>query len=169
MHDQAKYEPLEKSSFFGDDRASRPLVEDTVARGELREDTRYYQGKDGDQAVTAFPIEVNEALVKRGQQRFNIFCTPCHDRTGSGNGMVVRRGYRHPPSLHGERLRNASVGYLFDVITNGFGVMPGYADQIPVRDRWAIISYVRALQLSQHATIDDVPENERKQLKAGQK
>ena len=169
MHDQAKYEPLEQSQFFGDDRSSRAVLEGTVARGQLREDTRLYTGKEGTQFITEFPLPVTEELMERGRQRFNIYCTPCHDTTGSGNGMIVQRGFKRPPSFHIDRLRQAPAGYLFDVMTNGFGAMAGYADQVPVRDRWAIALYVRALQLSQHATVADVPESEKSKLEAVRK
>jgi len=110
---------------------------------------------------------VTKAVIQRGQQRFNIYCTPCHDRTGNGNGMVVQRGYRHPPTYHSDRLRQVPNGYIFDVITNGFGAMPDYAAQIPPADRWAIVSYVRALQLSQQASVNDVPADARGQLSTG--
>ncbi|HSE42532.1 MAG TPA: cytochrome c [Acidobacteriota bacterium] len=166
MHDQPKYEPLERNVFFDDQRASRPLVEGTVARGHLRDNPQYYTGKTGDQPVTTFPIEVNEDLVRRGQSRYNIFCTPCHDQLGTGLGMIVRRGFKRPPSFHIDRLRQSPPGYFYDVITNGFGQMSSYAEQVPVRDRWAIVAYVRALQLSQHATINDVPAEKRNELEA---
>jgi hypothetical protein len=166
MHDQAKYEPLEKNTFFDDQRASRPLVEGTVARGHLRDNPAYFVGKIGDQPVTTFPLEVTEELVQRGQSRYNIFCTPCHDVAGNGLGMIVRRGFKRPPSFHIDRLRQSPPGYFYDVITSGFGQMSSYAEQIPVRDRWAITAYIRALQLSQHATMDLVPEEKRKELEA---
>jgi mono/diheme cytochrome c family protein len=166
MHDQPKYEPLEKNTFFDDQRASRPLVEGTVARGHLRDNPAYFKGKIGDQPVTSFPLEVTEELVQRGQSRYNIFCTPCHDVAGKGLGMIVRRGFKRPPSFHIDRLRQSPPGYFYDVITNGFGQMSSYAEQIPVRDRWAITAYIRALQLSQHATMDQVPEEKRKELEA---
>jgi mono/diheme cytochrome c family protein len=164
MHDQAKYEPLEQSAFFGDNRSSRQPPEGTIARGQLREDSHFYAGKVAGKPATTFPVELTEELMERGRQRYNIFCVPCHDKTGNAEGMVVLRGFRKPAVFHIERLRNAPAGYFFDVITNGFGSMPGYAEQIPARDRWAIIAYVRALQLSQRATLDDVPEPERSQL-----
>jgi mono/diheme cytochrome c family protein len=166
MHDQAKYEPLEQSNFFGDNRSERDPVEGTVARGDLREDSVFYTGKAGDQPARTFPMELTESIMRRGQERFNIYCSPCHDSLGAGQGMVVRRGFKKPPSFHIDRLRQAPIGYYFDVITNGFGVMPSYKEQVPVADRWAIIAYVRALQLSQHATIDDVPESKRKELES---
>ena len=168
MHDQPKYESLEASTFFPDGRASRPLVPGTVARGQLREDTHLYEGKIAGKPAETFPFPIDLKTLQRGQQRYNIYCTPCHDLVGSGNGMVVRRGFRAPPSYHIERLRQVPPGYLYDVITNGFGAMQDYAAQIPVRDRWAIVAYVRALQLSQHATLNDVPETERQNLRSGE-
>jgi Cytochrome C oxidase, cbb3-type, subunit III len=164
MADQPRYEPLSRSTFFGDERAARPLVEGTVARGELRSDEHLYTGKQGGKLVDTFPFPATLAVLTRGQQRFNIFCSPCHDRVGTGQGMIVRRGYRAPASFHMDRLRQAPVGYFFDVMTNGFGVMPDYAQQIQPEDRWAIVAYIRALQLSQHATLGDVPEDQRQQL-----
>jgi Cytochrome C oxidase, cbb3-type, subunit III len=164
MADQPRYEPLSRSTFFGDDRAARPLVEGTVARGQLRSDEHLYTGKEGGKLVDTFPFPVTRAVLARGQERFNIFCAPCHDRMGMGQGMVVRRGYRAPPSMHIDRLRQMPAGHLFDVMTNGFGVMPDYVQQIQPEDRWAIVAYIRALQLSQHATLADVPEDQRQQL-----
>ena len=164
MHDQPKYKPLAASAFFEDGRSERPMVEGTVARGQLRSDELFYTGRSGKQPAEIFPVPVTRAVLSRGQERFNIFCSPCHSRLGDGQGMVVRRGFRQPPSLHIDRLRNAPVGHFFDVITNGFGAMPSYASRIPTEDRWAIIAYVRALQLSQHATLADLPADKRKQL-----
>jgi len=164
MQDQPKFIPLRPSAFFADGRSARPLVEGTVARGHLHENTAFYTGKINDQPVNAFPFPITRQVLERGQQRFNIYCSPCHDQLGYGNGMIVRRGYRHPPSIHIDRLRNAPVGYFFDVITNGFGAMPDYAAQIEPRDRWAIVAYERVLQLSQHASIDQVPPAERDRL-----
>jgi len=164
MHDQPRYEPFEKSDFFGDARASRPLVEGTVARGELRENAHLYTGKVDGQDAATFPVEVTAELLARGRERFDIFCSPCHDRTGRGNGMIVQRGFRRPISFHDPRLRAALPGHFFDVMTNGFGAMSSYASQVPVRDRWAIAAYIRALQLSQHASLEDVPEVERAAL-----
>lgn len=164
MQDQPKFIPLRPSSFFADGRSARPLIEGTVARGYLRADQRFYAGKDGDDPTGAFPLEVTPAVLARGQERFNIYCSPCHGRIGNGLGMIVRRGLRRPPSFHIDRLRQAPVGYFFDVITNGFGAMPDYAAQIAPADRWAIIAYVRALQLSQNAKLEDVPAERRAQL-----
>ncbi len=164
MSEQPKYTPLAASDFFADGMSARPLVEGTVARGGLRLDERYYEGKAGAQPVAEFPLLVTRELVERGRERFNIFCTPCHGALGNGDGIVVRRGFRPPPSYHIDRLRTAPVGHYFDVVTNGFGAMASYASRIPVRDRWAIIAYLRALQLSQQATLPDVPAAERPKL-----
>jgi len=129
-----------------------------VARGQLHEDTYFYTGKIGANPGNYMPSEVpvNEETLARGRERFNIYCAPCHSRLGDGNGMVVQRGYRHPPSYHQDRLRQAPLGYFFDVMTNGFGAMPDYAAQIPPRDRWCIVAYIRALQLSQNASAADI-------------
>ena len=167
MQDQPKYIPLRPSSFFDDGRSARPLVEGTVARGHLDADTAFYTGKVDNKAIDKFPLPVTRALLERGQQRFNIYCSPCHDRLGTGNGMIVRRGYRQPTSYHIDRLRGVPVGYLYDVITNGIGPMPDYAAQIQPRDRWAIVAYVRVLQLSQDAPLTDVPQEERDKLSQG--
>lgn len=223
MHDQPRYEPLEPSTFFEDGRSSRPPVEGTIARGQLKEDFQFYTGKTsqnnqpgainatqaigvmqgqpsvGNQSqaspigtlvgadttgdtsrqvaqaeqtyeglVTAFPVPVTRELVDRGEERYNIYCAVCHHRTGNGLGMVVQRGYRQPPSLHIDRLRQAPVGYFFDVITNGFGAMPDYSAQVTPKDRWAIIAYIRALQLSQQGTVADVPQDQRDKLNGAQ-
>ena len=167
MHDQPKAKPQSKSTFFLDGRTGRPLVEGAVARGDLREDDAYEKGKVDGKFVTALPIPVDSAVMERGRERYNIFCAPCHGQTGLGNGMVVQRGYKTAASHHQDRLRNETNGYWFDVITNGFGVMPGHADKIPVHDRWAIVAYVRALQLSRHAAAADIPEAERQALLSG--
>ena len=158
MHDQPKIEPYEPSDFFADGRASRPIPAGTVARGHLDADIWLTQGKTASgELVALFPAPVSAADLEHGRERFNIYCSPCHDRTGSGNGMIVQRGYVKPTSFHVERLRAAPVGHFFNAITNGFGVMPSYAKQVPVVDRWAIVAYIKALQLSQNARIGDVP------------
>ena len=157
MHNQPRYRPLDASSFFNDGRSARPLVPGTVARGHLRTDTKLYRGRDGQEFVTEIPLKVTRELMVRGQDRYNIFCTPCHGRIGDGEGMVVQRGFRHPPTFHQERLHNQPVGHFYDVITSGFGAMASYASRIPVEDRWAIVAYIRALQLAHNATITDVP------------
>ena len=164
MHDAPRYEPLEASTFFANGQASRMLVANTVPRGLLRADTHLNEGRVDGQLATTFPMAITPAVMQRGQERFNVFCSPCHGRTGSGNGMVVQRGFRAPPSYHEDRLRNAPVGYFFDVMTNGFGAMQDYASQVPVADRWAIAAYIRALQLSQRATLADVPADRRAEL-----
>jgi mono/diheme cytochrome c family protein len=169
MADQPRYEPLQRSTFFGDERSARPLPPGTVARGHLNADQAFYTGMSGGTPVATFPLRVTPEVLARGRERFDIFCAPCHGRTGNGDGMVVRRGFRPPPSYHVDRLRQAPVGHFFDVMTKGFGAMPDYAAQVPPRDRWAIAAYIRALQLSQHATLADVPPAERKQLTEGGK
>jgi mono/diheme cytochrome c family protein len=160
MYDQPKYKGLRQSDFFADHRQARPVPDGTVARGFLRADSRLYTGQVGAALATEFPMPVDPALLARGRERYDIYCAPCHDRTGAGQGMVVKRGYRAPPSFHIERLRDAPVGHLFDVITNGFGAMPDYAAQVEARDRWAIIAYVRALQLSQNVPVSQLPREE---------
>ena len=135
----------------------RPPVEGTVARGQLHDDTYFYTGKFGSNPGDYMPFPVTMDVLSRGRERFNIYCAPCHSRVGDGNGMIVQRGFRAPPSYHTERLRKAPLGYFFDVMTNGFGAMPEYATQVPARDRWCIVAYIRALQLSQDATMSDVP------------
>ena len=157
MHNQPKYRGLRASALFADGSSARPLIEGTVARGTLQDDEAFFTGKTGGAPVKELPFKIEEADLDRGQERFNIYCTPCHDRTGSGKGMVVQRGYRPPPSFHIERLKQADAGYMFDVITNGFGAMPDYKAQIDARDRWRIVAYVRALQLSQSGTAADIP------------
>jgi mono/diheme cytochrome c family protein len=164
MHNQPKYKPLAASTFFGDGRASRPVIEDTVARGHLRLDDARFTGKVNGADIEAFPFPITRADLQRGQERFNIYCSPCHGRLGDGQGMIVKRGYRQPPSFHIDRLRNAPIGHYFDVETNGFGAMPSYASRVPVDDRWRIISYIRALQYSQGATVNDVPADKRGDL-----
>ena len=165
MHDQPKYTPLRSTPFFGDVRSARPLIAGTVARGQLHEDPFLETGKIGNADATAFPFPVDAAVMARGRERFEIFCSPCHGRTGTGDGMIVQRGYRRPPTYHDDRLRNAPIGHFVDVMANGFGAMPDYSDQVNARDRWAIAAYIRALQLSQHAQLADVPDRERGALR----
>lgn len=168
MHDQPKYIALRPSDQFADGRSARPIPVGTVARGHLDADTAFYTGKRPDGTfVEALPFPLTKAVLLRGQQRYNIFCSPCHDRTGSGLGMVVRRGFRRPPSYHIDRLRQAPNGYLFDVMTTGFGAMPDFSVEIQPADRWAIVAYQRALQLAQMAKVDDVPAEAQAQLGAG--
>jgi mono/diheme cytochrome c family protein len=152
MQDQAKLEPLEASALFGNGAASRTPVEGTVARGQLREDDRFYLGVEPDGSpLSALPLPLTSELVARGRRNFDAFCSPCHDRLGEGRGMIVRRGFKQPNSFHEQRLREAPPGYFFSVMTNGFGQMSSYADKLTAEDRWAVIAYVRALQMSQAA------------------
>jgi mono/diheme cytochrome c family protein len=161
MHDQPKYQPLEASSFFADGAASRPLPANTVARGQLKDDPLLYTGKVGDDPGTEFPFKVDAAVMARGRVAYDAFCSHCHGLTGAGDGIVVQRGYTKPPVLYDDRLKELPVGHIFDVITSGFGAMPDHASQIKLTDRWAIVAYVRALQLSASGTIDDVPAGDR--------
>jgi mono/diheme cytochrome c family protein len=188
MYDQPRYDPLAASDFFDDGLSARPQIDGTIARGHLNADMPLVTGKESDQLVSKIPdgvwreiydrdprrfkqpfdqvqpAELRLALLERGHERFDIYCSVCHSRLGDGNGMVVQRGFRKPPSFHIERLRNVPDGHFFDVVTRGIGAMPSYASRIMVVDRWAIVAYIRALQLSGNARIDDVPENERQQL-----
>ena len=168
MANQPKYDPLEPSDFFADGMSARPRIPGTVARGELPLEgflvTGKIAGADGD----GFPFAVTAQVMNRGQERFNIYCSPCHGRRGDGNGMIPSRGLRHPPSFHTDALRTAKTGHFFDVMTNGFGAMPPYNVQVPVNDRWAIIAYIRALQLSQNGTVNDLPPAQRTQLGGAQ-
>jgi Cytochrome C oxidase, cbb3-type, subunit III len=161
MHVQPYYRPLAKSDFYADGRSARNPVDGTVARGDLREDAYLYTGKINGNPGEYMPFPVTTEVLARGHERFNVYCTPCHGRVGDGNGFIPSRGLRRPPSYHIDRLRKVPLGYFFDVITNGFGVMPDYSAQIPPRDRWAISAYVRALQLSQNATAADVPAGQK--------
>jgi mono/diheme cytochrome c family protein len=157
MHDQPRYKPLGETEFFSDKRQSRPTLPGTVARGDLREATEFYTGKnttgsavDGTDDLTYFPIPITKEVIARGQVRFDAFCSPCHGRVGNGLGMIVQRGMKQPPSYHIDRLRDAPPGHFFDVITNGYGAMYNYSAQVSPRDRWAIVAYIRALQYSQN-------------------
>jgi mono/diheme cytochrome c family protein len=175
MADQPQFDPLEKSEFFPDGASSRPLVEGTVASprvdGTLAQvgpgpDELFDSGREAGQFSDQFPLPLTPELMARGKERFEIYCTPCHGRVGEGNGMIVARGYKRPPSYHSDALRSRKNGYIFDVISNGFGVMPAYRTMIPAADRWAIVAYVRALQASQNATVADVPGADRASLDA---
>ena len=161
MHVQPRVNPLAKSDFFTDQRSARPPVEGTVARGQLHEDSYFYSGRIGNNPGDAMPFPVTRDLLERGRGRYNIYCAPCHSRVGDGHGFIPSRGFtRKPPSFHEQRLQKAPLGYFFDVMTNGFGIMSDYASQIPPRDRWDIVAYIRALQLSQNATQADVPSGQ---------
>ena len=161
MHDQPKYKPLRESEIFADKRSARPLVEGTIARGTLREDAVFFTGKDAQVFVGELPAKLTPQLLERGRTEFQVFCSPCHGRTGRGDGMIVQRGFKKPSSYHVDRLRQMPIGYFYDVITVGFGAMPDYAAQIVPADRWAIAAYVRALQYSQYAPAADVPPEKR--------
>ncbi len=164
MHDQPKLKPLREEASFADRRSARPLVAGTVARGELHEDPLFETGKTDQGFVAEPPLEVNEALLLRGRERFEIFCSPCHGRTGRGDGMIVQRGFKRPASFHVDRLRAMPVGYFYDVMTRGFGAMPRYAEQVSPADRWAIAAYLRVLQYSQYAPAADVPAGAKGEL-----
>jgi hypothetical protein len=161
MHVQPRYNPLAKSDFFPDQRAARPLVEGTVARGDERADAYFYTGKIGNAPGEYMPFPVTKEVLERGRERFNVYCSPCHSRIGDGNGFIPSRGFpRKPPSYHIERLQKAPLGYFFDVMTNGYGIMLDYSAQVSPHDRWCIAAYIRALQLSQNATAADVPQGQ---------
>ncbi|MEO8215916.1 MAG: cytochrome c [Acidobacteriota bacterium] len=161
------FEPLDQSSFFDDGGSARPLVEGTVSRSDVVGDELLLTGKQNGQLANVFPFPVTDQIMQRGQERYNIYCTPCHGRTGYGDGMVVQRGYKQPPSYHIDRLRQEPVGHFVDVMTNGFGVMPSYRPQISPQDRWAIAAYIRALQLSQNATMAEVPPDQASKMNRG--
>ena len=162
MHVQPRQNPLSRSDFYADQRSARPPVEGTVARGDLRADTYFYTGKVGNNPGDVMPFPVTKEVLERGRERYDIYCAPCHSRVGDGNGFVPSRGFaRRPPSYHIPRLQKAPLGYFYDVMTNGFGIMPDYASQISPEDRWKIVAYIRALQLSQNATANDVPTGQK--------
>ncbi len=166
MDDQPRYKPYGESKFFADGAAMRLPPSGTIARGELHDGDPYYTGFLKDTIYLAkAPVAATMPELQRGEERFNIYCSPCHGRIGDGRGIMVTRGYPPPPSYHDDRLRGVPDGYIFNVITNGIRNMPSYRHQIPVDDRWAIILYLRALQRSQHATLNDVPEEKRESLK----
>lgn len=166
MYNQPRIKPLQRSDFFPDGQASRQPVAGTVARGQLHENQELYSGIGGDgKFVSVVPIPVNRAVIHRGRERFDIFCSPCHGRLGDGRGMIVQRGFKQPNSFHIDRLRNQPIGYFFDVMTQGFGQMSSYASQLPVEDRWAISAYVRALQLASHAPVAELTDADRREVR----
>ena len=169
MVDQPHLKPLAEADFFANGSAARPIPAHTVARGHLDDNDAFFTGMADGQLVTAFPTPLTRAELSRGRERFDIYCAVCHGRTGDGNGMVVQRGFPRPPSFHEERLREAPIGHFFDVIKNGYGVMYSYASRIEPDDRWAIIGYIRALQLSERVTLSDLPPAERAKLETLQK
>ena len=154
-----RYDPQEASGFFEDGRTMRPPVPGTVARGMLKDDTRFYQGMEADGSyVLDMPVPITEAFVQRGRERYNIYCAVCHGKAGDGKGIVMTGGYGFAQiGFHNDRLRGIENGYLYEVIANGVRTMPAYGQQIPVADRWAIVAYIRALQRSQNATEGDIP------------
>lgn len=168
MWNGSRLKPLQASPVFADGSSSRPLVADTVARGHLQVDPAFDTGVVAGEPVKELPLPLTMTLLNRGQRQFNIYCAPCHDRTGSSNGMVVQRGFPQPPSYHIARLRNAPIGHFYDVMTNGYGLMYSYSDRVSPQDRWAIAAYIRALQRSRNATLADVPPKAQGQL-TGQK
>jgi len=166
MFDQPKSNPLRENNFFADNSAARLLPPHTVARADLQNDPAYDSGTIGTNLVTTFPFPITREILERGRQRFEINCAPCHGQTGEGDGIIVQRGFPAPPSYHIERLRTAPVGHFFDVMTRGYGVMFSCATRVTPADRWAIAAYIRALQLSEHATVADVPADEIAKMKA---
>lgn len=167
MKDQPRYEALEHSDFFADGSSARHPVEGTIARGTLRHDDAMYKGMDDEgNFVTTIPVAVDEARLERGRERYDIFCSPCHDQTGSGYGMIVRRGYKQPTSFHDARLKGMPHGYYYDVITNGFGDMSSYAAQVKPEDRWAIVAYIRALQLAHDTELASLPADLQQRIRA---
>ena len=164
MHVQPKYLPYEPTDFFADGRSERQPVPGTVARGQLRLDELMFTGRENGVVADKFPFPITKADLDRGRERYNVYCTPCHDYTGSGRGMIVQRGFPQPPSYHIQRLRDAPAGHFFEVITNGFGAMYSYAARVDPADRWRIAAYIRVLQLSRNAKIGDVPESDRARL-----
>jgi hypothetical protein len=157
MHNQPKFIPLRENEFYADGRSARPQVEGTIARGQLQDDPLLYTGKVNGQEADQFPFAITEKDMTRGRERFNIYCSPCHSELGDGNGIIVQRGFKKPPSYYDPRLIKAPVGHFFNVMTNGWGAMGDYSAQVPVADRWRIAAYIRALQLSQTAKSGDVP------------
>jgi mono/diheme cytochrome c family protein len=160
MFRQPKADPLEASDFFDDGGSSRTVVANAIPRGGLRLDKHFFNGTSGTNLVATFPFPISRTTLERGRERFDIYCAPCHGRAGEGNGMVVQRGFPAPPSYHSDRLRDAPVGHFYGVITHGYGIMSSYAQRVDPPDRWAIVAYIRALQLSRHAKLNDVPPEE---------
>lgn len=161
MRSHSRLQPYEPSTFYPDGQTERQVISGTVALGMLHSDDPLYTGKVGDQLATTFPFTITRAVLARGQGRFDIYCAPCHGLLGDGQGMIVARGFSPPPTFHQQRLRDAPVGHFFDVITNGYGRMYSYASRVEPQDRWAIIAYIRALQLSQNATAADMAAAQR--------
>ena len=167
MQVQPKILPLAESQFFEDGRSARPVVAGTVARGQLRTDELLFTGKSNGADAAQFPFAITRQDLERGRERYNIYCSPCHGASGDGQGMIVQRGFPPPPSYHIDRLRQAPAGHFFDVITNGYGAMFSYASRVNPQDRWRIVAYIRALQLSQNGSLADVPPGDRQTLAGG--
>lgn len=165
---QPRYNPMSRSNFFSDERSERPVVENTVAKGQMFPSHPFYTGSLDGVEVATVPVPVNIALLKRGQERFDIYCSPCHSRIGNGEGMIVQRGFVHPPTYHSDRLRRVPDGHFFAVITEGIGRMWSYSNRVDVPDRWAIAAYIRALQFSQFAPVSEIPQNELHNLEINQ-
>jgi mono/diheme cytochrome c family protein len=168
MQVQPRYNPYDASTFFDNGLSARQPVPGTIARGQLHLDSLLYTGKVDAKDAEVFPFPIKSEDLERGRERYNIYCAPCHDATGSGRGMIVLRGFPQPPSFHIDRLRQAPPGHFFDVMTNGLGVMYSYASRVSPEDRWRIAAYIRALQLSQQANLADAPPAEREKLQAVQ-
>jgi len=164
MHDQPRVEPFEESDFFGDRRSARPALEGTIPRGHLRLDEHLYTGKINGELATTVPFPVTLDVLRRGQERYDIYCAPCHSKVGNGLGMIVQRGMKQPESFHSQRLLEVEIGHFFDVTTNGFGNMYSYEERVEPRDRWAIAAYIRALQLSQGANLSELPESDQRRI-----
>jgi Cytochrome C oxidase, cbb3-type, subunit III len=164
MYDQPKAKPLAASDFFPDGASARPLIPGTIPRDWLGDDPSHTGLSTDGKLLQTLPIPLTRQLLERGHERFDIYCAECHDRAGTGRGMVVERGFPAPPSLHIDRLREAPIGHFFDVITHGYGAMYPYGSRVPPPDRWAIAAYIRALQLSQNARLEDLPDAERRKL-----
>ncbi len=168
MFDQPKFRPLAESDFFTDGRSARPVPAGTFAYGETDRGDAIELGTTNGVFVAGIPLPIDEPFLKRGQERFDIYCSPCHGRVGDGRGMIAKRGFIQPADLHSARVRNAPPGYLYAVIANGYGAMPDYSDQLPVNDRWAVVAYIRALEFARHATPADVPPDQRTALEGTQ-
>ena len=164
MADQPYYKALDPSTVFADNRSERPVVENTVARGRMRDDSILFTGMVNRDPVSTLPVALTPELLRRGRERFNIYCATCHGLAGNGDGMIVQRGYPRPTAYTDDRLLTSPIGHFYDTMTNGWARMPAYRELIGVHDRWAIAAYVRVLQLSQHARLEDVPEAERRRL-----
>lgn len=164
MQDQPRFKPLQRSNFFADGRSARPILAGTIARGQLPSDRALRTGESNGRLLDTLPVPLTRALLERGQERYDIYCSPCHSKVGDGRGIVELHGFRYPASFHTDRLRGAPAGYLYQVISNGFGAMPDYAYQVEPGDRWAIVAYIRVLQLSQHATTQDLDQQGREKL-----